>query len=94
MFIDNLKQFPDPVCLLHVVVTTMIFMVKYSGNLQDANLRLQLDTYAKQTERLMKVYRELLYNHKKQTKNIESLKSEIEDMQYLLSGTSYPLALC
>ena len=87
MFIDNLKQFPDPVCLLHVVVTMMIFMVKYSGSLQDTNLRLQLDTYAKQTERLMKVYKELMYNHKKQAKNIESLRSEIEDMQYILTGT-------
>ena len=84
LFLDSLKQFPDPVCLLHVVVTMMEFMMKFSENLQDTSTRMKLESYVKQTEKLMKIYKDLLRDHTKQRKNIDCLKTEIEEMKHLL----------
>ena len=86
VYIDNLKQFPDPVCLLHVVMTMMIFMIRFSASLQDSNMRLQLDNYNNQTRKLLKIYKDLLRSHTNQKKTLDSLKDEIVELGNIFAG--------
>ena len=86
VFIDNLKQFPDPVCLLHVVMTMMIFMIRFSESLQNSNMRLQLDNYNNQTKKLLKIYKDLLRSHTIQKKSLDSLREEIVELGNIFAG--------
>ena len=81
VFIDSVKQqYPDPVCLLKVVVNMMGFLIKTNKepHLLDDFDRL-LESYLLHVKELMKTYQKLYKNHENQKKNLELLKSKLEE---------------
>jgi len=85
VYVDNLRQYPDPVCLLHVVITMMTFMMKYIESNQDHGMQFQLEAYSKQSDKMLKLYKELFKAHNSQKKSLDSLKDEIINMKTLLT---------
>jgi len=81
IFIDSLKvQYPDPDCLLKVVVNMMTFLVKNSDEMEIESYSLKLETYLEHMRHLMKNYQMLYRNNENQRKGIESLKSSLSNL--------------
>ena len=86
VFVDNLRSYPDPACLLHVVITMMSFMIKHSKSNDNSIFITRLDCYKKQSDRLLKVYKDLLRHHSNQKKSLDAFQEEIRELKSLLSG--------
>ena len=87
VYVDHLKHYPDPACLLQVIVNMMVFMIKYTDNMRDDNIVHKLDAYKKQSDKLLKIYKDLLRQHGNQKKTLDLFRDEIADLKLLLSGT-------
>ena len=90
VYVDHLKHYPDPVCLLQVIVNMMVFMTKYTDNMRDDNIIHRLDTYKKQSDKLLKIYKDMLRQHGNQKKSLDLFRDEITDLKLLLSGMYRP----
>jgi len=79
IYIDSLKlQYPDPECLMKVVVHMMTFLIKNSDDLEIESFSLKLETYLEHMRLLMKNYQMLYKNNENQRKGIESMKSSLD----------------
>lgn len=86
VYVDNLKHYPDPACLLQVIVNMMVFMIKYTDNMRDDNIINKLDIYKKQSDKFLKIYKDMLRQHGNQKKSLDLFRDEIADLKQLLSG--------
>ena len=66
----------------------MIFMTNYTDSNLNNNVVHKLETYTKQSDKLLKIYKELLRQHSNQKKSLDSLRDEIKDLKLLLAGKS------
>ena len=90
VYVDNLKHYPDPACLLQVIVNMMVFMIKYTDNMRDDNIINKLDIYKKQSDKFLKIYKDMLRQHGNQKKSLDLFRDEIADLKQLLSGAYRP----
>ena len=93
VYVDNLKHYPDPACLLQVIVNMMVFMIKYTDNMRDDNIINKLDIYKKQSDKFLKIYKDMHRQHGNQKKSLDLFRDEIADLKQLLSG-AYRLQIC
>jgi len=86
LFVDSMRdQFPDPSCLMKVVVHLMTYLIKNSEKLQDdKSFLLKLEEYQRCAGSILKTHRKLHLNNVTQSKNLTDLKLGIDDLNKAL----------
>ena len=84
LYIDNMKQqYPDPECLMKVVVNMMTYLIKNSDHMEVESFGLKIENYQRSMKPLMQVYQRLCRNQETQKKNLDSLKDNLESLNNL-----------
>ena len=86
LFVDSMRdQFPDPSCLMKVVVHLMTYLIKNSEKLQDdKSFLLKLEEYQRCAGSIVKTHRKLHLNNVTQSKNLTDLKLGIDELNKAL----------
>ena len=84
LYIDSMKQqYPDPECLMKVVVHMMTYLIKNSDQMEVENFGLKIENYQRSMKSLMQAYQRLYKNQDTQKKNLELLKSSLDSLNSL-----------
>ena len=84
LYIDCMKQqYPDPECLMKVVVHMMTYLIKNSDQMEVENFGLKIENYQRSMKSLMQAYQRLYKNQDTQKKNLELLKSSLDSLNSL-----------
>jgi len=84
LFIDCMnQQYPDPECLMKVVVHMMTYLIKNSDQMEVENFGMKIENYQRNMKVLMQAYQRLYKNQETQRKNLEQLKSSLDSLNYL-----------
>ena len=84
LYIDNMnQQYPDPECLLKVVVHMMTYLIKNSEHVGMDSFGLKIENYLRSMKGLMLAYQRLYKNQEVQRKNLDQMKSSLESLNTL-----------
>ena len=84
LYIDNMKQqYPDPECLMKVVVNMMTYLIKNCDHMEVESFGLKIENYQRSMKPLMQAYQRLCRNQETQKKNLDSLKDNLESLNNL-----------
>eukprot|EP00092_Neocalanus_flemingeri_P021233 GFUD01023007.1.p1 GENE.GFUD01023007.1~~GFUD01023007.1.p1 ORF type:complete len:381 (-),score=98.08 GFUD01023007.1:14-1156(-) len=82
IYIDSMKlQYPDPECLMKVVVHMMTYLIKNCDQLEVESFGSKIENYQQNMIVLMKTYQKLYKNHEAQKRNLEFLKSSLDGLR-------------
>jgi len=84
LYIDNMnQQYPDPECLMKVVVHMMTYLIKNTDHVGMESFELKIENYQRSMKVLMIAYQKLYKNQEVQRKNLDQLKSSLESLNSL-----------
>lgn len=79
LYVDSLRtQYPDPECILKVVVQMMVFLIRCQEDGNEEGFHVKLENYLQTVKILQQTYQKLYKNHEAERKNLEHMKATID----------------